>query len=182
MMPASACGYCDRTLQLLLRTFFDIIVLRKGPENLPASSLVLLVAIGLFGLSHFVSAALVRDTQAGDVVLGLASSVLGYVLLWMILAATGHAGRFLQAVSATMGCGAILSILMTGAGTLLVSMLGQRITSAAVWAIIIWSVFVKGHIIARTIERERTVGALMALTIFVIQLGAYRVMAAGNSG
>ena len=38
-------AHCDRTLQLLLKTIFDILLLRKGPDSLPRSWLVFYAAL-----------------------------------------------------------------------------------------------------------------------------------------
>ena len=97
------CGiprYCDRTLQLLLRTFFDIIRLKKGPEHVPDAVLVLVFAIGLFTLAMFVSAVLIESSDS--IALSVAASVVGYILYWIVL---GPFRRQRRVPGASLGSG-----------------------------------------------------------------------------
>ena len=170
--------YCDRTLQLLLQTFFDIIRLRKGPEDVPDAPLVLAAAFGLLLLSTFSSSILI-DTDAGDsVVMSFITSLLGYVFYTFVLTIAGFTHRFTQTISCIMGCGSILSIMMVFAVIMLGPFLGARFASIVAALILFWSVPVKGHIIARAIEKHWYVGIVIAMTIFVLQYVIYSTLTA----
>jgi len=177
-----ACSYCDRTLQLLLRTFFDIIRLRKGPEQVPDSPVVLLFAVGLFAVAMLVSGALIQPESNDSVFLSIAVSVSGYGLYWIVLSATGFTHRLVPTVSSIMACGSLLTILMVVAFLALNPLLGSNSAAIIAWLILIWSVPVKGHIIARAIEQHWYVGIAIALTIFIMQRVAYETLVATTAG
>jgi hypothetical protein len=177
--------YCDRTLQLLLRTFFDIIRLRKGPEHLPDSVLVLLYALGLFGFAMFVSTALIEPiTGSGTNTLpqSVAVSMMGYVLYWIVLAVTGYARRVIPTIASVMACGSILTVLMVAAFVMLNPFLGANFASIVAWLILMWSVPVKGHIIARAIGQHWYIGIAISGTIYIMQRVAFDTMTATTAG
>ena len=173
--------YCDRTLQLLLRTFLDIIRLRKGPEHVPDSILVLFFAIGLLAFAMFVSTVLVEPvtgTAWDALALSVAVSVMGYLLFWIVLAVTGYAHRVIPTIASVMACGSILTLLMVSAFIFLKPFLGTQIAGTIAWLIRMWSVPVKGHIIARAIGQHWYAGIVIAGVIFIIQQIAFDAMMA----
>ena len=171
--------YCDRTLQLLLRTFLDIIRLRKGPEHVPDSTLVLVYAIGLLAFAMIVSTILVESVtgNARDTLyLSVAVSVVGYVLFWIVLMVTGFAHRTVPTIASVMACGSILTVLMVAAYVFLKPFLGVQMAGVIAWVIRMWSVPVKGHIIARAIGQHWYAGIVIAGVIFIIQQVAFDAM------
>ena len=173
MMRLGRCDHCDRTLQLLLRTFVDIIRLQKGPEHVPASSLVLIVALILFAVAMTVSEALVESSGTSVMLISVLVSFGGYLLYWMVLLATGFAHRLLPTVSCIMACGSLLTIAMVISFVVLEPLLGANTAALIAWLVLIWSVPVKGHIIARAIEKHWYVGITIALVIYLVQRFVY---------
>ena len=143
-------------------------MLRKGPEHVPASPTVLLFAIALLFFSLFCTTILIEDGE-GDSLLSLITAVLGYVLYTTVLSVTGFLKRLLPTIASIMACGSILSVMMVAAFVFLNPFLGAQLASLVAWLILIWSVPVKGHIIARAIERHWYIGIAVSLTIFVLQ-------------
>lgn len=138
--------------------------------------LVLLYAFGLLLLATFISGALVETSDRDSILLSFVSSMLGYALYWIVLQVTGFAHRFVPTVASIMACGSILTMMMVVAAVLLTPFLGAPLTSIVVWLILFWSVPVKGHIIARAIDRHWYVGISIALTIFIMQYVSYIAM------
>lgn len=172
--------YCDRTLHALLLTFLDIIRLRKGPEQVPDSVLVLLVSIGLLLFSTFCSSILISTDTGGDVMLSLLASISGYLFYSLILAATGRLRRFTPTISSIMACGSILSIFMVLAIVMFRPFLGNQFAWVIAELILFWSVPVKGHIIARAIDRHWYAGIAIAMTIFLLQFVIYSSLTRQN--
>lgn len=170
--------YCDRTLHLLLKTFLDIIRLRKGPEHVPASPVVLGASIVLFALAMLVSHGLVESTDSDVVLVSVSVSIAGYGLYYLVMLATGFTHRFLPTVASIMACGSILTIVMVLAFLLLSPIVGQNPAALIAWLVLTWSVPVKGHIIARAIEQHWYVGIAIALSIFIMQRFAYEAITA----
>lgn len=136
--------------------------------------LVLVVAIALFLLAMLVSAALVAPEQGdGAILLSMTVSVIGYVLYWLVLLATGFSHRFVATIACIMACGSILTIAMVIAFVVLGPLLGASIASILAWLILLWSVPVKGHIIARAIERHWYIGIAISLVIYILQRLAF---------
>lgn len=164
---------CDRTLHLLLRTFFDIIRLRKGPEDVPNSPLVLVWSFGLLLIAIFCWSALANPTAGENIVISLISSLLTYVLYAIVLASTGYYRRFTPTIASIMGCGSIITIVVVFILALLTPIAGQTFAAVLAELVLFWSVPVKGHIIARAIGRHWYVGIVIAITIFVLQFLIY---------
>jgi hypothetical protein len=148
----------------------------------PASPLVLVLAVGLFGIAMLVSGALIQEDSNDSLSLSVAVSVAGYDLYWFVLAVTGYTHRFLQTVTAIMACGSILTIVMVVAFLALNPLLGTAAAAIVAWLVLIWSVPVKGHIIARAIGQHWYLGITIAMTIFILQRVAYDSLVANAAG
>ena len=168
--------YCDRTLQLLLRTFFDIILLRKGPQDVPNSLVVMLLSFGMLLLATFSSAGVSKPAGGESVLLSFLTSLLGYVFYGSVLVVAGFLNRLGQTISSIMACGSILTVLMVFAYVMLSPFLGARIAALVATLILFWSVPVKGHIIARAIDRHWYLGIAISMAIFVLQYAIYFAM------
>lgn len=149
---------------------------------MPASPLVLVLAVGLFGIAMLVSGALIQEDSNDSLSLSVAVSVAGYGLYWFVLAVTGYTHRFLQTVTAIMACGSILTIVMVVAFLALNPLLGTAAAAIVAWLVLIWSVPVKGHIIARAIGQHWYLGITIAMTIFILQRVAYDSLVANAAG
>ena len=139
--------------------------------------LVLFVSVGLFVIAMATSGALVQPEAGDSILVSVSVSVLGYVLYWLVLVTTGFAHRFLPTVSSIMACGSILTIGMVIAFLALLPVVGTNTASLVAWLILIWSVPVKGHIIARAIGQHWYIGITIALTVYILQRVAYDAMA-----
>ena len=175
-MCVPAFRYCDRTLALLLKTFIDIVLLRKGPEHVPNSLFVLAFAFILLLVATLFSATLAQAGNGDSTLLSLLSSLFGYLLYWIVLVATGFADRLVPTIASIMACGSLLTIAMVLAAMVLLPTLGGSLTAIAIWLILIWSVPVKGHIIARAIDSHWYTGIAIAMTIFITQYVSYQAM------
>lgn len=147
--------------------------MRKGPEHVPESMLVLYVALSLFAVAMLISEALVESTGSGVALVSVFVSMAGYGLYWIVLLATGYTHRFVPTVSCIMACGSILTIMMVMIFVILRPIAGEQVAALVAWLVLIWSVPVKGHIIARAIDQHWYTGIAIALTIYIAQRFAY---------
>ena len=84
----------------LIRTIFDIILLRKGPEALPAAPVIFVIAVALWLLSS-VGAWMAVDNYTGRTFLvGLLISAVGFIIYALLINAAGKADRIRQSLSA----------------------------------------------------------------------------------
>ncbi len=153
----------------LIRILFDIIVLRKGPEDIPHSWLVLYMCVAFWVLGLLAMTILIQNFNSYEAWVGLASWVLGLVCYILVLAFSGRSSRGLQTVAALAGVGAMISFAMLAELVLLTPFLGRSLANLAAVLVLFWSVPVKGHIIARAIERHWYIGIAIAMSVFILQ-------------
>ena len=151
-------------------------MLRQGPERVPASWLVFLLAITLMQLVSIVGATLIDYGDKYSHLLAFITNLLGMSIYAVILFLAGFANRFLQTVSAIVACGAILGLLFVCSYVMLTPLLGKDIAVILATLFIFWSVPVEGHIIARAIEQNWYLGIAISMVVFVVQYGFQSVM------
>ena len=155
----------------VFRSYYDIILLRKGPEDLPASSLLLTFS-ALLWLFTFVLAYVAFDWLDGRrLVIAATASLLAIGVYQSLLLVTGRAQRTLQTQSALIGCGSLISVAYISL-LLIGGRLGEQ--TAVVFDVLaqlvsLWSVPVKGHIIGRALDMHWYVGIAIAGGVFILQ-------------
>ena len=170
---ASIDDYCDRTLLLLLRTIIGVATFRLGPDALPRSALLFalaLIVVWAVGIaeSHFIAAA-----EPPNYPMALALLIIHISSFWLILQIAGFAPRFLQAVTASAACSALVSAVSLLLFLALVPALGLQTAQAIPTAFHFWLLFVDGYIVARSIEQHLFVGISVVTVIFLIQIAFY---------
>lgn len=174
------CRYCDRTLLLLLRTFLDIIALRKGPEHVPDSWLLFVLSIVLMVFATLTAPTMIEALAEQDFRLTFATNVLGLMFYGMVLFVFGYSRRIIRALTCVIGCGAILTMLFVAEFVLFRPFLGAGFAGTIAALIALWSVPVEGHIISRSIQQHWLVGIAIAVAAFVLQLGFQSAFSARN--
>ena len=158
-----------KTLLPFLKTLFDIVLLRKGPEHLPRSPVVLMMSIVLWLFSALFALALIERYDESDFFLGLFSGLVGIVCYAAIVVMSGQPARLLQTVSAIVGVGALITLAFVVEYSVLTPFLGDVSAGLIATLILFWSVPVEGHIIARAIDRHWYVGIVIAVGVFIFQ-------------
>ena len=153
----------------LIQTLLDIALLRKGPEHIPRSKLLLLLAIGLWLFAVLCQVALIKQIDESDFALEVFSALVGVTCYSAVIVGFGQAPRLIQTLTAILGCGALMAIVFTVAYIVLQAIGSPIMMLIVVWAIVLWSVSVKGHIIASAINRHWYLGLAIAVSVFVLQ-------------
>ena len=170
----------------LLQTFFDIVRLRKGPDAIPYSWPVCFLALFLWLLAGLTMTAITPELDDADFFYGTFTGVIGLATYAAIVVTSGHTPRLLQTVTAILGCGALISFLFVAGNALLpplfsmVPFLGQNVVSIVATLILLWSIPVEGHIIARAIDRHWYIGIAVAMAVFLFQLYLYAAVNPGE--
>ena len=157
----------------LIRTLLDIIRLQKGPDAIPHSSVLFGVAIAFWLLAGMVMTLATPELEQKDFVLGTLIGVVGLSCYAAIIVASGKRPRLLQAITAVIGCGALLSLIVVVCDALLSVFVREDLAGLVVTLILLWSVPVEGHIISRTLDRHWYFGVVIAMAVFVLQLFLY---------
>jgi hypothetical protein len=166
-------AHCDRTLQLLLKTFLDILLLRKGPDSLPKSWLVFYVALAMSVFMSIVTGEIVTEGEnpMHDITLLLAIINAGFY--FVVIQIAGFHSRFLQSLTAILGVDAVITFIYLVGFVVIRQFADESTTMSFVWLITGWSVAVEGHIIARTIERPWAIGIAIAVFSYILLLLTY---------
>jgi drug/metabolite transporter (DMT)-like permease len=161
---------------VFIQTLFDIIRLQKGPDAVPYSRVLFAITVGLWLFAGMVITLSTPELDQRDFVLGILTGVVGLLCYAAVIIADGKRPRLSQAITAIIGCGALLSLIVVICDVLLSMVLSERLTGLVVTLILLWSVPVEGHIMARTLERHWYTGVAIAMAVFVLQLYLYSVI------
>lgn len=151
----------------LLRSLFDIALLRKDPSVLPASIVLLVLAGAAFAVSSAALSWLLHgnDRLAARTALDLAFTLVPF---WLLLAMTRRGNRFRQTMTAVFGATALVTPFVIGV------MLFQQLVSAneaarllvlvGSVAVIVWYTLIVGHILKSALEIGFVTSIAIALT------------------
>ena len=166
----------------LIQFFVELCLLRRGPQDLPASAaLVKFLSMVYLGVGVLVGAAtgqgLVEALAQTLVDIGI---LLG--LLYGGLRLAGCLPRLLQAAAALLGSGALLSLLVLVPMGMATGGENPEMTGIAALlflALLAWSIVVTGHILRHTLDLPLVQGAMIAIAYNML---AYALLGALFSG
>jgi hypothetical protein len=156
----------SKAMKELIQLFTQIALLRRGPQDLPASLLLLVISIiGYFGVNFLVSY-LMPPVKGWLAHLGVD---VVFTLVWyvVLLRFTGRSERTLQTTTAVFGFQAVLSPLL-----IISEWLMLRFAQDATWQLpvetmwlmlVIWFVAANSHVVKAALEWSRS--ASVALVI-----------------
>lgn len=160
-------------MQLIFKAFIDVFLFRRGPDDLPKSSLLLAMAIGLAIVINFLFYAVVESELETDLFLELATELVKIASYIIILLVFGLFSRIMQTMTAIIACNAILGLVLTVILMLSQPFQNMELDAAFAWLITFWLILVEGHIISRAVQLHRVTGIAIAVVIFILQLGFY---------
>ncbi len=163
-------------MQKLLYLLFDICLLRRGPEDVPHSTLVFAFCVGLWLFALAATMLAIENFGSRDAGVAVVSAVVGLLAYLTLISLTGFGNRALQTLSALIGCGALISFAMLAFLLLMTPLAGALVANLGAFLLLAWSVPVKGHIIARALDRHWYVGIVISLSIFLLQLAFTQMM------
>jgi hypothetical protein len=159
-------------VQQFLRIFLDIVLWRRGPQDLPVSGLLLWVTVAAYVAVSAVQLALLGETVATWLFFVVVDPLLLAAWVWLVLRLYGRRERYLQTASAVFGTGALLGIGLYLPLQLIVTGLGQDPSSslAQLFALLLIVAFalVTGRIIKLATDSNLFTGIAVALTYFLV--------------
>jgi hypothetical protein len=174
-----------------VRLYVQIALLRRGPQDLPVSRLLLILTVaGFVAVNVLVSGLLppnpgLQPPNPGWPAM-LATDVL-FTLVWYaaLLRLTGRSERFLQTVTAVFGFRAVLSPLLIVSGWLwqrfAKDTTWQVPTAVAVLALAIWVIAANGYVVKAALDwSSATSVTLVILQIVAAQLLLFALFPAGG--
>jgi hypothetical protein len=158
------------TVNALFRTLFDITLLRKGPEALPHSWLIFYASAAMWFAGLLAMVLVVPSLTFGDIVVDVVGWLSSVLMFAVIIVGSGHSKRLVQSLSAIVGSGAVVLAAQVLAAGILLRVTDTSTAALVVELLLFWSVFVKGNIIARTIEVHWGLGLAISVIVYVMRL------------
>jgi hypothetical protein len=159
-----------RNVLTLFKTFVEIIFLRKGPDDVPQSSVLFVMVAAIWLLVGIVAVMVVESYQSSGLLIDLILAFVGLGIYAIVVNLFGKGARLMRCFTTILGCGIVFSIAQFGGRLGFPLLLAEVEVDWALLLVWLWSIPVEGHIIARTIERQWFVGFLVALAVLFVQL------------
>ena len=147
--------------------------MREGPDALPRSGLLLGVTLAAIIAVTVAEAQVIVAEEPLKHVVFFATMAFGIAAYWLVLQVAGYPQRFVQTVIAGAGCGALLSVISVMLYLALQPIIGMENAFDIRLLILLWSLTVDGHIIARATAQHLVVGLSVACAIFFVQIVIY---------
>ena len=155
-----------------IRPFVLICLLRSEPQQLPRSSLLLVMAL----VSYMALGALLATVYVG-IYRGLLAAGIDTLLLsiltFSVLLPLRRTERLLQTLSALAGCGAIIGIigyLFTWLISIPTDGEAPGIGSLLLVAVAIWNITVAAHILRHALSAPFFVGLIVSIVFYLLSL------------
>lgn len=167
------------SLRAVADPFIQICLLRRGPQDLPTS--VILLAIAL--TAHTVMAVLffaVYESVTRALLSGLLDTALLVVLTGTLLYAQRKQARLVQTLTALGGTGAIITLVslpVSGwyhAASTQVAPAGFAVLLLLI--LVAWSLAVAGHIFRHALSAPYFVGLVLAVVFYWISISTFRAL------
>ncbi|TLY50355.1 MAG: hypothetical protein E6K53_10770 [Gammaproteobacteria bacterium] len=167
----------------IIATLRDILLLRRGPQDLPYSP-QLLVTMGALCVLVQLSVTLLRGLPAGAVIVG---AVLWFAFalgaLRLILTLRGFTNRFVQAATALLGCNLVFSIFALPVALLAgepptspeTMTLAQIVAGLISLPLLLWKIAVDAHVFRHSFEIPFLSGIVIALLWIVAAIALQSV-------
>jgi len=160
----------------LISRFWEICLLRKGPEDTPYSPplLVLLLLAGYL-LDNLRINLLLPEITGFQLAGILLLHTLFMILITVgLLSLFGYGARIVQTLTAFTGTGIILSALILPFDYI-TSLNPENFTMVAliVMAVQIWSLVIAGHILSHALSVHRFTGVIIAIGYLILGLAAF---------
>lgn len=158
------------SLHAVVDPFIQICLLRRGPQDLPTSGILLAIAL----TAHTV-VVMLFFTLYGNVVRALLSGLLDTVLLTaltaLVLYTQNKGARFVQTLTALAGTAAIITLIS-------VPLTGWYLAAEAqgsgavmlLLVLMVWSLAIAGHILRHALSAPYFVGLLVAIGFAVVSI------------
>jgi hypothetical protein len=156
----------------LLQAFFEILLRRLGPEDLPDSQFLLQLMLVAYMLAQVPVVVALYGWSGNALFAVLVDMGVLALFFWLVLKFARRAGRYRRTLTALLGTGALLS-LPQGPLVLLSKLATTAGQSPAgptfgLLLFLFWSIVVQAHIVSRALSSNIAVGLAVALAYFIV--------------
>ncbi len=160
-------------MRALFDLFLDICLLRRGPQDVPASAALLTAVLGAYGISSML-VLLVSSQAATAIIQALLDVGLLAALTYTLLNLSGYQARFVQTLTTLAGTGTLLGLI---ALPLVLWMSrtasdegGSGAASLLFLLLLVWSIAVMSHVLRHALSTSRWVGLLYTFGYLAISM------------
>ncbi len=154
----------------LIQTLLDITLLRKGPEAIPASWFLFGVTVLLRTFAVILLVVAIEQFTLKSVRLDLVVWLVGLLCFGTVLVMAGKRERLAPTMTALVGIGAIVTFAMLVVTVVGGALFADQPVATVAQLVLLWSVIVKGHIMARATGWHWYAGLLISLGVLLLQL------------
>ena len=171
-------------MQSFLKVFVDIVLWRKGPQDLPTSRLLVVCTLLAYVLVSVLQLRIMNESTEAYLLFMLVDPVVLMTWIWVVLKVYGRTERYPQTIAAVLGSSALIGL---GSAPLLV-LVGvdvhtpaTRATEILLIGLILVFVLVAGRIVKLATDSTLFSGfCIAAVYVFVMNLLAFQIVP--NSG
>jgi hypothetical protein len=131
---------------------------------------MLAMAFLLWLFARLATLALIKGSNEQIFVIEFFSAFFATCMYAVVVVLAGKNSRLLQTITAIIGVSAVMRVVYLIANALLLPFVGEGFMPIVVIATILWSISVKGHIVASAIERHWYAGLAVALVVTIMQI------------
>jgi hypothetical protein len=155
-----------------VQALINIALRRLGPEDLPDSGFLLGLTVVAYVLLQL-PVGMIADATMPAIVTQIPVSVaLAFAFVWVLLRLAGFPRRYRQTLTALLGTGTLLTVVAMPFMIWRLSVLQLQpaapFPELILFIIMLWSLAVDGHIIARALSRPFVVGLLVSIAYLLL--------------
>lgn len=150
----------------LINFFLELCLLRRAPQDLPASGALLAVVFGvdlLVGLGGALK-------MGGGYGIGVAETLFMLLLLYAALRQVGRPKRFVQTATALLGIDASIGLIVLLAIMPLDMTDPPAFAAITLLGVLVWKVLIAGHILRHAFEIDLTEGFIVSTLYTILAL------------
>jgi len=155
-----------------LKAFLDIVLWRRGPQDLPASRLLLWLTAAAYVVVSIVQLTLLEEPAAAWLVFVVLDPVLLTAGVYLLLKLFGKTDRFLQTATAVLGTGVVLGLCMFLPAQWLLTAAGvppeSKVAGSIALGMVVIFALVTGRILKLSTETTLFTGVTLSLTYFLL--------------
>ena len=159
-------------MQQFFRIFLDIVLWRRGPQDLPVSQLLFALAVAAYVLVTVVQLALLGESAATWLFFIVVDPLLLFAWTWLVLRIFGKTERLQQTATAVFGTSATLGVVMYLPLQALLMAAGQDVTSGpsqlVALLLVVAFALVTGRILKIATDTNLFTGIAASLTYFMV--------------
>lgn len=155
-----------------LKAFLDIVLWRRGPQDLPASTVLLVLVTAAYVAVSVIQLAMLHEIGSVWFVFVVLDPALLIGGTWLLLRLYRHPERFVQTATAVLGTGALLGLVVYLPLQWLLQVAGagpeSTFAGMAALALVVMFALVTGRILKLAMESNLFTGVAISLTYFLL--------------